>query len=218
MHARALTLRARAWNTCRTRSMTRRLRCSMRGCAISRPTTRRNVLTWLYGLPADGGTPLRGALMAVGQYYKRVNGGGPWTDDPSEEQCGRVQQVLPPRLQPAGHGRHWNEDDLLNVANQDGSSGSDLPPNFPDRYVASAPYSDTQVNTLADVAMLFWKNDLQPNMANNVRPFRGAERQTPLTPDSVSIPPDPATWQHMSTFSRAWTCAARWTHPPISTP
>ena len=33
--------------------------------------TRSNVLTWLYGLPGDGGTPLRSAVMAVGRYYQR---------------------------------------------------------------------------------------------------------------------------------------------------
>ncbi len=109
--------------------------------------TRSNVLTWLYGLPGDGGTPLRSAVMAVGRYYQRNDARGPWTDDPSvksnqiasNKSCRRAYDML------VTDG-YWNEDDTLNVGNQDGS--------------ASPPYSDSEANTLADVAMMYWKHDL----------------------------------------------------------
>src|SRR5690606_35814216 len=49
---------------------------------------------------------------------------------------------------------------------------------------AKPPYSDSRSNTLADVAMYYWKNDLRSTLENNV-------------PKSDS---NPAFWQHMRTF------------------
>src|SRR5207342_3977439 len=46
------------------------------------------------------------------------------------------------------------------------------------------PYADTQSNTLADVAMHYWKNDLRTDLSNR------------LVPSTEN----PAFWQHMVTF------------------
>jgi type IV pilus assembly protein PilY1 len=52
------------------------------------------------------------------------------------------------------------------------------------KYVAARPFTDSYSDTLADVAMKYWKNDLRPDLENNV-PF--SEN-------------NPAFWQHMVTF------------------
>jgi type IV pilus assembly protein PilY1 len=162
-------------------------------------TTKSGLLKWLYALPAEGGTPLRGAIQAVGQYYMRNDAKGPWTDDPSaasntvsnNKTCRRAYNML------VTDG-YWNGDEGLKVGNQDGTSGSNI--SGLDEYVAAKPYSDSYENTLADVAMKYWKNDLMPNMANNVEASLG-EAADPADPKSRPIPPDPAKWQHMTTFT-----------------
>ena len=52
-------------------------------------------------------------------------------------------------------------------------------------YQPMAPYEDKYSNTLADVAMTFWKKDLRPDLANNVPTNRF----------------DNAFWQHMVNFT-----------------
>ena len=88
---------------------------------------------------------------------------------------------------------YWNGPDATDAgarANNDGTPGT--PINYPDlppytqtyTYAPVSPYTDNRSNTLADVAMYYWKRDLNTNIANNV-------------PTNFK---DPAFWQHMVTF------------------
>jgi type IV pilus assembly protein PilY1 len=102
------------------------------------------------------GTPLRSALQWSGENFKNNY----WNDGVS---CRRAFSILTTD-------GYWS-DETINVGNTD---------NFSD-----APYPDAHSNTLADVAMQYWKNDLNTSLPNNVRPTTQ----------------NPATWQHMTTFS-----------------
>lgn len=148
--------------------------------------TRKNQLfSWLAALPASGGTPLPAALDAVGKYYQRGDARGPYTDDPSlssnvvgdNKTCRRSYQLM------VTDG-YWNG--ALTVGNQDtdpgpghtfGSNTYTFPGN-------TRPYMDGSVNTLADVAMKYWKNDLQPLMDNKVKTTSN----------------DPSFWQNMTNY------------------
>lgn len=141
-------------------------------------TQRAAFWSWISGEQPQGGTPLRQALDQVGQYYSTAQ---PWqtsTSDTTELACRQSYTILTTD-------GFWNEN--FSIANQDGVSGPTIqgPNGQSYTYTAVAPYADTQANTLADVAMKYWKTDLRTGDANEVLPSSE----------------DPAFWQHMSTFT-----------------
>lgn len=144
-----------------------------------------NLFKWLEDLPASGGTPLVTASQAVGEYFSRTDDRGPWTDDPSttntvanNKTCRRSYQIL------LTDG-YWNGANVA-VGNQDNEAGSlinGIGTNY--TYAATRPYQDATSNTLADVAMKYWKTDLQPDTVNAVRP----------TGDNISF------WQNVTNYT-----------------
>lgn len=136
------------------------------------------------------GTTLREALDAAGQYYSRTDSKGPWGENPgtgsetSSEHLSCRQSFTV--LMTDGY---WSDTSFSSANNQDGSNG--LVIKRPDsaagedfQYKPLAPFSDNYSNTLADVAMKYWKNDLRTDLDNRV-------------PTTIQ---NPAFWQHMVTF------------------
>lgn len=150
--------------------------------------------TNLYGhtIPTSG-TPLRRALDDIGQYYSRSDNQGPWGNTPgtndgvatsSHLQCRQSYTILMTD-------GYWNtgQDPASTAAarlNVDGTAGpsNSGPSSTAFTYAAVSPFTDGNADTLADVAMYYWKNDLRSNLTNTV-------------PKSTI---NPAFWQHMSTF------------------
>ena len=146
--------------------------------------TKTSLFNWLYALPANGGTPLPGAMRAVGQYYSRADNKGPWTDNPgsvnatADKSCRRAYHIM------VTDG-YWNATTTA-VGNSDNTNGSVITgPSRTYQYLATRPFKDDNANTLADYAMEYWKKDLRPDLINNVVP--SAE--------------NPAFWQHMVNFT-----------------
>ncbi|MFD0727315.1 pilus assembly protein [Lysobacter brunescens] len=143
--------------------------------------------TWfdrLFDATASNGTPLKAALIRAGQYYEETGTGGPWGPQAttSQYECRQNFTILTTD-------GFWNTEGQAPVAamgNADGSNGTAIsrPDGPPYTYTAAAPFSDAWNNTLADVAMHYWKRDLRTDLTNTV-------------PSSVS---NPAFWQHMVTF------------------
>ncbi|TDN56219.1 type IV pilus assembly protein PilY1 [Azoarcus indigens] len=143
-----------------------------------------NFYSWLFSISASGQTPLRHALQAAGTYYETEE---PWRENPAsstsaELSCRQSFTILMTD-------GYWNSTAASGGAsgNNDGTDGSDITSadgSSTYKYVASSPFKDNYNNTLADVAMYYWKRDLRPNLANDV-------------PSSTS---DPAFWQHMVTI------------------
>lgn len=87
---------------------------------------------------------------------------------------------------------YWNGNAATNSdanADNDGSPGTEITGVNDQKYtyVVASPYKDgtnDRANTLADVAMYYWKNDLVTGLTNNV----------PVTANN------PAFWQHMRTY------------------
>lgn len=135
---------------------------------------------WITTITPNNGTPLRSALKAVGKYYETAQ---PWqtsNTDISEYTCRSAFTILTTD-------GFWNTDSdtAIGVGNVDGTNGPQITTPSTYQRIAAPPYSDSYSNTLADVAMYYWQNDLRPTTANNV----------PTTPN------DPAFWQHMTTFT-----------------
>lgn len=153
---------------------------------------RTNFFSKLYGhtIPTKG-TPLRTALNRVGQYYQRNDDKGPWGETPGTS--GGTQHVCRQNYTILMTDGYWHDSDdpSPGVGNSDNSAGSTItndsspavPPTY--TYIPELPYSDNYSDTLADVAMQYWKNDLRTDMLNKV----------------PSNQADPAFWQHMVTFT-----------------
>jgi type IV pilus assembly protein PilY1 len=113
------------------------------------------------------GTPLRTALNWAGNYYENRTGtGDPWlqTGYANPMACRQSFTILTTD-------GYWSDSfSLTAVGNSDGTE--------------PRPYRDSHSNTLADVAMHYYKRDLRTDVANNV-------------PTSTR---DSANWQHMVTF------------------
>ncbi|MBX3712830.1 MAG: PQQ-binding-like beta-propeller repeat protein [Lysobacter sp.] len=146
-----------------------------------------NRTTWfdrLFDATASNGTPLKAALIRAGQYYEETGANGPWGPQAtaSQYECRQNFTILTTD-------GFWNSDTTAPVAamgNSDGTNGAAIsrPDGPPYTYTAAAPYTDGWSNTLADVAMHYWKRDLRTDLTNTV-------------PSSAS---NPAFWQHMVTF------------------
>lgn len=135
---------------------------------------------WIEGVVPLNGTPLRGSLDAVGQYYQSSQ---PWrtsSSDNTELACRQSYTILTTD-------GFWNGSLSNTPGNSDNANGPTVtgPNGKSYTYKSAAPYSDSTSNTLADVAMAYWKNDLRPSVANEVPPSSE----------------DPAFWQHMTTFT-----------------
>lgn len=170
----------------------------VRGVRSFSGTDRATFFSDLYGHVINtSATPLRRALDDVGQYYSRSDNSGPWGNTPgtddgvatsSHVQCRPSYTILMTD-------GYWNGDQASTSeaqANVDGTGGPTVtgPVSlaYPDgrsyTYDAVSPFNDAHENTLADVAMYYWKRDLRDNLENEVP-----------TSDIT-----PAFWQHMSTF------------------
>lgn len=116
---------------------------------------------------STSGTPLRTSLNWAGNYYESKTGSNdPWKDSNYTQPlaCRQAFTILTTD-------GYWGDSFTLPAdQNADGSE--------------ARPYRDTYSNTLADVAMYYYKRDLRTGIANSV----------------PTNPRDSATWQHMVTF------------------
>lgn len=153
-------------------------------------TDRTSFFTNLYAqdIPAMG-TPLRTAVDKVGKYFQRTDDKGPWGENPGS--TGGTQHSCRQNYNILMTDGYWNDSTAPSVGNSDNLAGSSITnnssPAVPATYTYAPvlPYSDSYSNTLADVAMNYWKNDLRSDLLNNV----------------PTNPADPAFWQHMVTFT-----------------
>lgn len=158
--------------------------------AGSTDTTSRS--TWfnrLFAAGARGGTPLQTALDGAGQYYSRTDKAGPYgpEDGVAQLSCRQNFSILTTD-------GYWNTS-VVSSGNADGTNGSEIlgAKGAKYTYKAAAPFMDERSDTLADVAMKYWKSDLRTDdgMGNSSKP------------DNNNVPTsdaDPAFWQHMVTF------------------
>lgn len=151
---------------------------------------RKGFFDWLFAVNATGSTHSRRALDGAGQYYENSNTNGPWSTTPGASggemlSCRKSFTILMTD-------GYWNQDPASTAgarANNDGTSGSTItgPKGATYTYSPMSPFSDSFTDTLADVAMYYWKRDLL-----TVSP--GGDNRVPTTPTN------PAFWQHMVTY------------------
>ena len=141
---------------------------------------------WLYSRPASGGTPLRTSLDDIGEYYQNDTDDGPWSDNPLDGTSDNPHAACRQSFSVIMTDGFWNQGSP-GVGDEDNTAGSQIVndgegDNF--QYSPVEPFADNQNNTLADVAMNYWKRDLRSDLDN-------------LVPNSNR---NPAFWQHMVTY------------------
>jgi len=166
----------------------------VRGVRSFADDDRDDFFDWLYGVEADGPTPLKRALDDAGQYYSRTDSRGPWSSSPgvssdAEEmlECRQSFTILMTDgyYNTGGDNEPTTSAVTANIDNQNGPFHSG-PGRTALRYEALDPFKDSNSGTLADIANYYWKNDLHSGLANNV----------PIGTSAIN----PAFWQHMVTF------------------
>lgn len=141
----------------------------------------------LFDTIANNGTPLRQALGRAGEYFRESDSDGPYGPESGSAQLSCRQNFA--ILTTDGY---WNSNQAGNSNARTNNDGSDGPTingsnGATFTYDNVRPYWDDRSNTLADVAMYYWKNDLRPG-------------DTGLKNDVPTSSGNPAFWQHMTTF------------------
>lgn len=147
---------------------------------------------YLFNSNASSLTPLHGALQRAGRYFEQDKSAtGPWGPQAGDAQlaCRQNYSILTTD-------GYWNSNygfsamtdaSGTTVKNVDGTAGAEIKSPDGERsytYTPARPYLDTYENTLADIAMRYWNQDLRADLPNKV-------------PSSSK---NPAFWQHMVTF------------------
>ncbi|MCL3028152.1 type 4a pilus biogenesis protein PilY1, partial [Klebsiella pneumoniae] len=154
-----------------------------------------NFFNWLENLSVNGGTPLRQAMTRAGEFLKKTGVNGPYAYRPGtqtapEYSCrGSYHILMTDGL--------WNNDSA-SVGNADSTSRS-----LPDgkSYSSQTPYRDGTSNTLADQAFHYWATDARPDIDDNIKPYIPYPDQANPSAEYWNPRNDPATWQHMVTYT-----------------
>lgn len=174
---------------------------------LSATNHKQNFYDWLVRLPASGGTPLRAALGRAGEYYSTAasttNKNSPYAEDPqvtvgTTHSC-RANYTI---MMTDGI---WNGSSASGVSGNVDNTSIPLPDGT--GYSPRAPFADGNSDSLADVAFYYWANDLRKDLTNNVpRDPRALDKliednKTIPTADYFDAKNDPASWQHMVTYT-----------------
>lgn len=148
--------------------------------------TNNNRTLWynrLYNASGSGTTPLHSALTDAGQYFSSTTATGPYGP-----QSGAAQFACRQNFSILTSDGYWNgKSNYTDIANeQDNLAGATItsPTGATYTYTPAPPYRGAASDTLADVAMRYWKTDLRTGLAN-------------IVPTTTA---NPAFWQHMVTF------------------
>ncbi len=140
----------------------------------------------LYNATGSDSTPLHGALADAGRYFSNTTAGGPYGPQSGTSQfaCRQNFSILTTDGYWNGKGATYTGGQVANE--QDNSVGTTItsPTGASYTYSPAPPYRGTASDTLADVAMRYWKTDLRTDLVN-------------IVPTTTA---NPAFWQHMVTF------------------
>lgn len=162
--------------------------------------------TWytrFYGINPSGGTPLREALSRVGRYYANVTNGinSSMTDDPMQYSCQQnISLITTDGFWNGNDGDNLSGSSIGNQDNVDSGYSTRADGAYDGGLGGTASDSSTgSSNTLADVAMYYYKTDLRPDgslgaLGTDV----GTDNNVPASGK------DNAPHQHMTTFALAF--------------
>ncbi|WP_172461848.1 pilus assembly protein [Dyella jiangningensis] len=187
--------------------------------AIIRPLTDetqfRKLMDFVYASQPSGGTPTRGAMTRVANYFSRSNTAlsenNPYYDVASgrELSCRRNYSLLVTDggwNENAGFTRDWSDatgakGNVAVAPNPDQTittlpDGRKYDPNSAAATIYGGGPSQRNLSGFADVAFHYWATDLRPDLKNDVVPYlpdrttgiTGASISTPMGSDPASLP------------------------------
>lgn len=198
------------------------------GVGLYDATRKAAFYTWLYARTGTiPGTPNRQALKSVGNYFSRADNKGPWAKNPDPASTGvaTLTNALAADTR-ADRKAHYScrrsygmlvtdgyyNDNSPAVGDVDGggttistitgstASGTTLTFN----YSPTAPYAQTQAETLADVAMKYWITDLRPGLTSDTT-NDGIDNKVKVIPDTVvsgvTTKGNESFWQNMGFYA-----------------
>lgn len=170
-------------------------------------------LNTIQGMPLKGSTPLRYAMAGVGKYFQRTDARSPWHDHPEATSAGGTGSALACRraynimTTDGYYNDNGSVDSSANYPNSSGAIGevdsATVAVNGTARYTPTAPFQDSRnAGSLADIAMYYWANDLQPGDNGIADQVPTIPRTFPVGTGAYYNPSnDPATWQHLTQFT-----------------
>ena len=156
-----------------------------------------------YGISPNSGTPLREALSRVGRYYANLTSGinSSMTDDPMQYSCQQnISLITTDGFWNGNDGDNLSGSSIGNQDNVDSGYSTRSDGAYDGGLGGTASDSSTgSSNTLADVAMYYYKTDLRPDgspgaLGTDV----GTDNNVPASGK------DDAPHQHMTTFALAF--------------
>ncbi|MFN3564488.1 MAG: pilus assembly protein [Burkholderiaceae bacterium] len=172
-------------------------------------THRRNFYSWVMRLPASGATPLRTAASRAGQYFSTTGDNSPYGIDPNQSpSVTGTQYSCRPNFHILMTDGIWNSDadsgtycSGATCGNKDGTSRT-LPDGtaYDTTSALTRIFRDANSNSVADIAFHYWATDLRPDLTNNQIPYY-VDRTGTAVQQYWNPKNDPATWQHLVTFT-----------------
>jgi type IV pilus assembly protein PilY1 len=120
--------------------------------SMSSPANKLALLNTFYNIPSDGITPARTALQRVGELFKQSTATAPILNAAGGGECKQNFNIVMTD-------GFWNGPNPANIDNADGDG---------DTVFDGGTYADQFDNTLADVAMNYYEDDLRTDLINNV--------------------------------------------------
>ncbi|MEN9373138.1 MAG: type pilus assembly protein PilY1 [Pseudomonadota bacterium] len=147
------------------------------GVTLYDSAKRTKFFTFLDKIGNGGDTPSRLALRTVGEYYKRKDTNGPWSNKPSAD-------VTAIGTVPSNPNSVYATCRRANAMYITDGYYNDSTTKVSDLGIKDVD-GDTNSSTFADVAMYYWITDLFPELDNKIKPVIGDNN-------------DDAFWQHMN--------------------
>lgn len=152
-------------------------------------TNKQNWFAKMFAANAYNGTSLRETLDRSGKYFSDQITGQKGASGPYGPETGASRISCRSNFAILTTDGYWNGNAAATAGAKLNTDGTDGPTvegvdGQTYTYKAKAPYKDAKADTLADVAMYYWKNDLMTDLLNNV----------PTTGKSESF------WQNMRTY------------------
>lgn len=200
---------------------------------------------WVDSIVKTRGTPTHWVMKNAGDYLSQTNLGvnSPWAFDPGTQEapllgCRRAFHILMTDGE-YGHSA-WGAAGEYDMSGPDGvrvhrgGNADGTRTELPDKTVYEPATAQTRLYTdkwgaatlssLADLSFHYWSRDLQPGIDNLV-PRANTYRSTPENFGTASSPAtlepywnprnNPATWQHMVTYTIGFNAAADWRGSPV---
>ena len=162
---------------------------------LFRGKNRTEFFNQVLNFPQSGETPLRRGLHELGQYYSDYTSADSPYKGRKSFSCRQNLAIIASDGYYNDHTSGWGDwDSTRSSIRHEGMNGEIF------QYSPYAPYQDgagvKYEDTMADIAMYYWLNDLVPDSAGNI-----GTNNVPATGN------DPAFWQHMRTYSIAFGAA-----------